>query len=131
MVCSKPGLPIQKELLKRGWYLGFDGPITYKNNVKAMEVLAVTPMDKHGFFNLSCGSGVAKSILDKADVVIIEVNENLPKVSGGYSQCISVTDVDMIVEGEHGPLPEVPDLPITPAEETIAGLILEIGRAHV
>ena len=32
----------------------------------------------------------------------------------------------MIVEGEHGPLPEVPDLPITPEEETIAGLILEL-----
>ncbi|MBQ2228500.1 MAG: butyryl-CoA:acetate CoA-transferase, partial [Firmicutes bacterium] len=89
-------------------------------------MVCATPMDKHGFFNLSCGSGVAKAILDKADVVIIEVNENLPKVSGGYSQCISVTDVDMIVEGEHGPLPEVPDLFITPAEETIAGLILEL-----
>ncbi len=33
-------------LLRRGWYLGFDGPVTYKNNVKAAEVLAVTPMDR-------------------------------------------------------------------------------------
>ena len=35
-----------KELLKRGWFLGFDGPITYKNNVKAMEVLSITPLDR-------------------------------------------------------------------------------------
>ncbi len=34
------------ELLKRGWYLGFDGPVTYKNAKKALEVLAVCPMDR-------------------------------------------------------------------------------------
>ena len=33
-------------LLKRGWYLGFDGPITYKNAAKAPEVAAVTPLDR-------------------------------------------------------------------------------------
>ena len=35
-----------EELLKRGWYLGFDGPITYKNARKSLEVLAVCPMDR-------------------------------------------------------------------------------------
>ena len=35
-----------KELLKRGWYLGFDGPITYKNARKALEVLEMCPMDR-------------------------------------------------------------------------------------
>jgi TatD DNase family protein len=34
------------ELLKRGWYLGFDGPITYKNARKALEVLEICPADK-------------------------------------------------------------------------------------
>ena len=34
------------ELLKRGWYLGFDGPITYKNARKAIEVLEFCPLDK-------------------------------------------------------------------------------------
>lgn len=33
-------------LLKRGWYLGFDGPITYKNARRAPEVAAVTPLDR-------------------------------------------------------------------------------------
>lgn len=27
-----------EELLKRGWYLGFDGPVTYKNARRAPEV---------------------------------------------------------------------------------------------
>ena len=32
--------------LKRGWYLGFDGPITYKNAKRAPEVAAITPLDR-------------------------------------------------------------------------------------
>ena len=35
-----------KELLRRGWYLGFDGPVTYKNARKALEVLELCPMDR-------------------------------------------------------------------------------------
>jgi len=35
-----------EELLKRGWYLGFDGPVTYKNARRAPEVVAVTPLDR-------------------------------------------------------------------------------------
>lgn len=34
------------ELLKRGWYIGFDGPVTYKNARRAPEVAAVTPLDR-------------------------------------------------------------------------------------
>ena len=35
-----------EELLKRGWYLGFDGPVTYKNARRAPEVAAITPPDR-------------------------------------------------------------------------------------
>ncbi len=33
-------------LLNRGWYLGFDGPITYKNAKRARSVAAITPLDR-------------------------------------------------------------------------------------
>ena len=33
-------------LLQRGWYLGFDGPVTYKNAKKAPEVIALCPMER-------------------------------------------------------------------------------------
>jgi TatD DNase family protein len=57
LVCEYPGLrcvfhcysgsaEMAKELIKRGWYLGFDGPVTYKNARKALEVLSVTPLDR-------------------------------------------------------------------------------------
>ena len=44
--CFSGSAEMAKELLRRGWYLGFDGPVTYKNNKKAAQVLAVTPLDR-------------------------------------------------------------------------------------
>ena len=44
--CYSGSAEMAKELLKRGWYLGFDGPITYKNARKALEVLEICPPDR-------------------------------------------------------------------------------------
>ena len=44
--CFSGSVEMAEELLKRGWYLGFDGPITYKNAKKALEVLELCPMDR-------------------------------------------------------------------------------------
>jgi len=57
IICEYPGLrgvfhcysgsaEMAKELLKRGWYLGFDGPVTYKNARKTIEVLEITPLER-------------------------------------------------------------------------------------
>ncbi len=44
--CFSGSKEMAQELLKRGWYLGFDGPVTYKNAKKALEVLEICPMDR-------------------------------------------------------------------------------------
>ena len=44
--CFSGSPEMATELLKRGWYLGFDGPITYKNAKRAPEVAAITPLDR-------------------------------------------------------------------------------------
>ncbi|MBQ2739437.1 MAG: TatD family hydrolase, partial [Oscillibacter sp.] len=44
--CFSGSPEMAQELLKRGWYLGFDGPITYKNARRSPEVVAVTPLDR-------------------------------------------------------------------------------------
>ena len=44
--CFSGSVEMAAELLKRGWYLGFDGPITYKNARKAIEVLEFCRLDK-------------------------------------------------------------------------------------
>ena len=89
-------------------------------------MMCVTPMDKHGFFNLSCTTGVAKGILDKADTVILEINEHLPRIYGGFDESIHISEVDYIVEGEHPPLPQFPISAPTPEDECIARQIVEL-----
>ena len=85
---------------------------------------AAAPMDRHGYFNLSAAAGVASGILETADVVILEIDEQLPKVCGGSGQVIHISDVDMIVEGEHSPLPTVPMHPATDEDRAIANQIM-------
>ena len=44
--CYSGSTEMAEELLKLGWYLGFDGPVTYKNARKALEVLALCPLER-------------------------------------------------------------------------------------
>ncbi len=44
--CYSGSAEMAAELLKRGWYLGFDGPITYKNARKSIEVLEMCPLER-------------------------------------------------------------------------------------
>ncbi len=44
--CYSGSVEMARELLRRGWYLGFDGPITYKNAAKAPEVIAACPAER-------------------------------------------------------------------------------------
>ena len=87
-------------------------------------MISVPPMDKHGYFNLSCSTGVALGILEKADIVILEINENLPKIYGEADESIHISEVDYIVEGEHAPLPEFPVEEASPEEIMIAQHII-------
>ena len=43
--CFSGSVEMAQELLRRGWYLGFDGPITYKNAARAPEVIRICPME--------------------------------------------------------------------------------------
>ncbi len=44
--CFSGSPEMAETLLARGWYLGFDGPVTYKNAKKAPEVIALCPLDR-------------------------------------------------------------------------------------
>ena len=45
----------------------------------------VTPMDKHGYFNFGLSASHVKAVCEMAKVVIVEVNENMPRCLGGYT----------------------------------------------
>lgn len=44
--CFSGSLEMARELLKLGWYLGVDGPVTYKNAKKGLEVVREIPLDR-------------------------------------------------------------------------------------
>jgi len=44
--CFSGSPEMAEELLKYGWYLGFDGPVTYKNARKQLEVLNMCPPER-------------------------------------------------------------------------------------
>ena len=44
--CFSGSVEMARELLKRGWYLGFDGPVTYQNARKTVEVALECPLDR-------------------------------------------------------------------------------------
>lgn len=87
-------------------------------------MMCATPMDRHGYFNLSCAAGIAKGILRDADIVILEINEHLPYIYGGFDESIHISEVDFVVEGKHPPLPEFPIAPPSEAENMIADHII-------
>lgn len=87
-------------------------------------MMAVAPMDAHGYFNFSMSAASARATLDAADVIILEINENLPKVLGGHEECVHISEVDMIVEGPHGPLPTLASPPATEIDEKIASIVV-------
>lgn len=99
----------ERKLCDRG--LCYYIPMVFHNNAAYYEfflnvnvvMVSVSPMDRHGYFNFSVNTGVAAPIVRMADIVIVEVNENMPKVYGGYDECIHISEVDYIVEGYHEP----------------------------
>ena len=44
--CYSGSVETARELLALGWYLGFDGPLTYKNARKTVEVAQIVPLDR-------------------------------------------------------------------------------------
>lgn len=97
----------------------------YRNYLTVnVAMISVAPMDDKGYFNFSFVNCTTKAILDVADIIILEVNEHMPNVYGGQEDCIHISEVDVVVEGEHKGLAVLPTPPTTEIDEKIASLIL-------
>ena len=83
-------------------------PRFYRENVDVdVAMIQVTPMDKHGNFSYALAASHLADMLDKAKVIILEVNENLPWIYGLTGSEINIKDVDMVVEGENPPVAQL------------------------
>ena len=88
----------------------------------------VTSMSKDGYFNLSLTNSSTLSILEKAKVVIVEVNEAMPWACGGSREAIHISEVDHIIEGPHSPLTILPAAPASAEDIAIAKQITPLIR---
>lgn len=80
----------------------------YKNYLTVnVAMLTVSPMNDKGYFSRSCCQGLPKSVIDKADYVILEVNENMPWLCGDKDSVVHISEADAVVEAGAYPLWEM------------------------
>jgi itaconate CoA-transferase len=88
-------------------------------------VCTVSPMDRHGYFSFGTGNDYSTKVARAAKRLIVEVNENMPRVKGAGAE-LHVSEVDAIV-ANHVPLLELPIRAPAAEDEvigrTIAGLV--------
>jgi acyl-CoA hydrolase len=85
-------------------------------------VIKTCPKDERGFFNFSLAALWHRAIVERAKLVIVEESAGLPYVDG-LENAVHESDVDYIIEGDHGPAPEVPNPLPTDVDRAIALLI--------
>jgi acyl-CoA hydrolase len=82
-----------------------------------------SPMDTHGNFNIGLSVAYEMEMLEAADIVVIEVNDQAPRVFGDNT--VPIRDVDFVVECSH-PIPKTHPSPITDVEDAIGVNVAEL-----
>lgn len=86
----------------------------------------VAPMDDHGFFNFGPNASHMMAMCDRAEVIIVEVNQNMPRCLGGFEEGIHISKVDMIVEGANPAIAAMGAAgPATAVDEAVAKYIVD------
>lgn len=79
-------------------------------------VVATTPMDEHGYVRHALSCVADKELLEAADMVICEINPNMPVVGGNTE--LHISDVDYVYE-VNTPVPLLPRGPLGEIEKKI------------
>ncbi|NMD26355.1 MAG: 4-hydroxybutyrate--acetyl-CoA CoA transferase, partial [Chloroflexi bacterium] len=82
-----------------------------------------TPPNAQGYLSLSLGNVYEKDMVEVADLVILEINENMPWTHG--DTLVHISDVDLVVEN-NAPLPMLINEEPTEIERLIGGHIAEL-----
>ncbi len=103
-------------------------PRYYRENIHPNDVamFQVGPMDGHGYFNFGPSASHLAAVCEKSKVIIVEVNENMPRCLGGMEEGIHISKVDMIVEGDNPAIAEMGGGgAASEVDEAVAKLIVE------
>ena len=84
---------------------------------------AATMPDKHGYVSLSTSNTYEKRMIEAADLVILEINPNMPYTFGDVQ--LPVSDVDYMIKVDHMP-PVVPEMPFSEKDAIIGKYISDM-----
>jgi 4-hydroxybutyrate CoA-transferase len=100
-------------------------PRLFREKIVSLDVAMIqcSPPDEHGFMSLGVETLASIAACQMADVVVAQVNEEMPRVLG--DSFIHVNRVDAIVESSE-PLPELQPKPATDVEKAIAGHVIPL-----
>jgi butyryl-CoA:acetate CoA-transferase len=102
-------------------------PRYYRSHIIADDVamFQVAPMDEHGYFNFGPNTAHMEAICDTAKLVIVEVNQNMPRCLGGTGETVHISRVDYIVEGDNPPIAEMVSATPSELDHAVARTIVE------
>jgi acyl-CoA hydrolase len=101
-----------------------EAPAYYRRFLEppAIACVKTTPMDVHGYFNFGGAVTYTKALQERAAVFIVETSEAMPHVYG-EQEAVHVSEVDYVIDGGRGALPELANPPISEVDRTVAALI--------
>ena len=114
-------------------------PLLIRNRVLPIDValVQISPPDAHGYCSLGVSVDASLAAVEEADIVIAQINPNMPRTLG--DGCLHISRFDYLVEHE-SPIPEVETGPLTAEEiqigKHIAGLVedgatLQMGIGNI
>ena len=103
-----------------------EGPSHFYGNIKSnVCIVRTAPMDNFGNFNFGIANSFQRAMIDSADIIIVEVNENVPVCLGGANEFVHLSEVDYIVESDNSPMLTLPAPSISETDKKIASIMVE------
>jgi acyl-CoA hydrolase len=97
------------------YYRRFNDPVD-------VAILKARPMDENGYFNFGGSNLWHRAVVERAKVVIVEVNEHLPHACGVQTG-IHRGEVDYVIEGNDLKPAELPNPPPSEVDQAVGRLI--------
>jgi acyl-CoA hydrolase len=85
-------------------------------------ILKTCPMDDGGFFNFGPTNFWQRAVIERARLVIVEINRQMP-YAFGKDNGVHVSEVDYVIEGDHQPCVELPNPDPSETDRAVARLI--------
>jgi acyl-CoA hydrolase len=103
-----------------------EAPDYYRRFVEPIAVACVktAPVDESGYFNFGPSTSYHRAMIERARIVIVETNTNVPRVLGP-DVGLHEREVDYVIDGGSAALPELPGGQVSVIERQVARLIAQ------